>query len=80
MRVLPVPVDPTVVVTPLTALLNASRIVMVKVERVAPFAVTPVLGVLTRVEFAADAAPGIKVTVPSLFVTGEVIWSVFISA
>lgn len=42
-------------------------------EVVVPSAVTPELGEVESVEFDAAAAPLVKVTVPSLFVIGEVI-------
>ena len=51
---------------------------MVTVEVAVPLAtieVTPVM-----VEFAATAAPGVKITVPSAFETGVSIERVFVSA
>jgi len=63
-RVFPVPVAPNVVAIPVIGLLFASRRVMVTVEVATPSAETPVLGEATIVEFAADARPGLKTTVP----------------
>jgi len=53
---------------------------MVTAEVVDPSAVTPVLGEVEIVEFPATAEPAVNVTVPSLFVTGDVICRVFTSA
>lgn len=78
-RVLPVPVDAKVVVTPLTGLLLASRRVMVSVEFVEPSAVT-LLGDALIVEFATTGAPAMKVTVPPVMTSGLVSESVFVSA
>ena len=80
MSVFPVPVEANVVAVPLTGLLFASRSVIVTVEVVDPFAVTPELGEAEIVEFAATAVPATKLTVPSAFVNGLEIERVFVSA
>lgn len=61
-RVFPVPVDAKAVVTPLIGLLLASRMVITTLDWVTPSAVVPVLGEAAMVEFAAEGAPGMKVT------------------
>lgn len=62
-RVLPLPVDANVGVTPLIAFPLASLRVMVTVAVELPFAVVPVAGDALIVEVVVDAGPGTKVTV-----------------
>ena len=71
-------VAPKVGVVPEMLLLLASFKVIVTVEVAAPSATTgPVPLIL---EFAIEAAPGVKTTVPSLFTTGVAMERVFVSA
>lgn len=74
------PVELNVGSPPTTGLLKASRRVIKSTLPAVPFAVMPVLGEATNVEFAAVAGPARKATAPSAFTTGEVIVSVFVSA
>jgi hypothetical protein len=74
----PVLVAENVGTVPITGLFEASLSVTVTVDVAVPSATTgpdPVM-----LEFAATAAPEVKITVPSAFATGVTIESVFVSA
>lgn len=74
----PVSVAEKVGVWPATGLLLASRSVMVIVDESIPSAIFGLVPVI--VEFAATAAPAMKMTVPPVTVTGERSCRVFVSA
>lgn len=75
---MPVSVAAKVGVSPDTGLLKASRRVIVIVEVATPLAT--ILLVPVMFEFAATGVPAVKVTVPSVLLTGAVMASVFTSA
>lgn len=77
-RVFPVPLKLKVGVVPLTGLLKASKRVMVTVEVAVSLAITGPVPVM--VEVTAAMTPAMNVTVPSAFMTGVAIESVFVSA
>lgn len=76
----PVPVALSVGRLPTSGLLKASRRVIKSTDPAVPFAVMPVLGEARSEEFAARAVPATNTTLPSDFVTGDVIVRVFVSA